>query len=335
MRAEATALALLAALLAAPGAVLGEEPGARVLLRWQAIPGASGYDLQVARDPAFAKRELEVRVELAGYRLGSSSDVRRYWRVRSVDAEGRPGPWSAAKTIEPIGAPPPPDLVAPAPPPLLDVPPLPPHPVAAPSPAPAEPRAVLALGAPAAGELKTRKPPRDEGIEGAPLGDLLRRGRPALLAGWRSNLLGVGAFTITAEGEWPLDGLGPRWSGALRAGWWRAGATVPAALGMDSPVDATADVFPAAVLLSRAFDLTWASAWAGAGLGADLVVIRLRGQGSLDATLAAQLVAGAGRRLGHGEAFAELGGSLGGVDGPLGRLRTGGISLSLGYRLGR
>jgi hypothetical protein len=143
----------------------------------------------------------------------------------------------------------------------------------------------------------------------------------------------VVAPQVGVEGTWPLPWLGASWSASLRAGWWRERTTVRRAGGIAAPFDATADAFPLAAILLRSFNLPWARVYAGAGFGADLVLVRVPYRGALEASATAHAVVGAGRRFGFGEAFAELGGGLGGVDGPLGRLRTGGLSVSLGYRL--
>lgn len=329
---------IVAVLLLCAATARGEEPAARVVLRWRSVPGAAGYDLQVARDATFAVRELDVRVELAGYRLGPPPTAgRRYWRVRTVDGDGRPGPWSTAKVIEPVAepaaataAPAEPDLV------LLDVPPV------APARLPSEPVRLLPIAgeeplpplASRAGDEPSPPPaPRNGAPEGLRPLEVLRAGRPALLAGWRTNLLGVSAPTLAVEGCWPLPWLGDRWSVALRAGWWREATEVPASLGLDAPLAATADVVPMALLVTRELSTRWARLYAGAGAGLHLVVIRQGGMGSLDASGALEAVVGAGRGVGPGEPFVELSAGLGGVDGPLGRLRTGGISLSVGYRL--
>lgn len=329
--------AIATALLLCAASARGEEPSARVVLRWQSVQGAAGYDLQVARDATFAVREVDVRVELAGYRMGPPPTAgRRYWRVRTVDGDGRPGPWSTPKVIEPIdpapgrAAPPEPELV------VLDVPPVAPQPVAS---EPTEPQPMSgaeplpALAARAADEPAPPSAPPEGTLEWPKPLDVLRAGRPGLLAGWRSNLLGVSAPTLAAEGRWPLPWLGGRWGVALRAGWWREATEVPASLGLDAPLAATADVLPIALLLTRELPTRWARLYAGAGAGLHLVVIRQGGMGSLDASAALEAVVGAGRRVGPGEPFVELSAGVGGVDGPLGRLRTGGISLSLGYRL--
>ena len=330
--------ALLAAALCAGAvhAARGEEPAERVVLRWQSVPGAAGYDLQVALDAGFSSRELDLRVELAGYRMAASG-VRRYWRVRAVDADGRAGPWSASKTIEPLQRAParadgPRTEAAPAPA-LLHVPPLPPAAVEE-----AAPQAAVA-NAPAAVEpvAEAVRPLdlRDEGLEGIKLSGVLRHGRPGAMVGWRTNLLGVTAPSVAIEGTWPLPWLGAAYSAALRAGWWRERATVPDLGGLTAEFEATADVLPIAAMAFGSFTTRWARAYAGAGPGVDLVIVRVPKGGALEASPTIGAVAGAGRRLGPGEAFAELAGGLGGVDGPLGRLRTGGISLSVGYRLTR
>ena len=333
---------LLAALsVAATPAARGEEPLERVVLRWQPVQGAVGYDLQVAADPSFARRELEVRVELSGYRLGAA-DARRFWRVRAVDADGRPGQWSAAKTIAPraqSSAPAPVAAAATEPEPglrLLQVPPLPPAAIEEAAPREAEAGPSLALDAARVAEGGRAADLRDDGaLEGIRLSTWLREGRPGALVGWRANLLGVTAPSVELEVAWPLPWLGAPWSAALRGGWWREEATVRATGGWLTPFEATADVVPLRALLLRARATRWARLYAGAGLGADLVAVRVPGAGALEASAAAEAVGGAGRRVGPGEAFAELAGSLGGVDGPLGRMRTGGFSLSVGYRLSR
>jgi hypothetical protein len=170
-------------------------------------------------------------------------------------------------------------------------------------------------------------------LVGASIADVLRTGRPGLMVGWRANLLGVDAPALVIEGEWPLPWLGASWSAALRGGWWRESTAVPASLGLPASLAASADVVPLSLLAFRSFTAAWARPYAGAGIGVDLVVMRVGDAGALDAGATAQLVGGAGRPLGPGELFAELAAGLGGVDGPLGRLRTGGISFSVGYRL--
>jgi hypothetical protein len=218
---------------------------------------------------------------------------------------------------------------------LLDVPPLPPAPIAAVPPlagaAPIEEPDVE----PAAVEESDRPvaPPLGE-PEGVIVSHWLLAGRPGAIVGWRANLLGVTAPAVAVEGRWPMPWLGAGWEAAARGGWWRERATVNVAGGPE-PFDATADVLPIRALLTRDLERPWARLYAGAAVGVDVVVVRVPGQGALDASAALDVVIGAGRRVGPGEAFLELAGGLGRVDGPLARLRTGGLSLALGYRLAR
>ncbi len=97
-------IACAAALLAAaPGS---DPPSASVLLRWAPVPGATAYDVQVAPDAAFAAPAVAERVAETSYRW-RRTPVRRFrWRVRSVDSAGRPGAWSATRTVEPAVEPP-------------------------------------------------------------------------------------------------------------------------------------------------------------------------------------------------------------------------------------
>ncbi|MBI3181263.1 MAG: hypothetical protein HYZ28_03880 [Myxococcales bacterium] len=85
---------------------------ARVALRWKAVPGAARYELEIARDSGFKQVVLRTAVETAGHRWEELPAVTYYWRVRSIDAEGRLGEWSAPQTIAPAAAAPSP--VAPA-----------------------------------------------------------------------------------------------------------------------------------------------------------------------------------------------------------------------------
>ncbi len=90
-------LAAALALLAAPAA---DQAVAQVVLRWQAVTGAVAFELQIAPEPSFAAPVVSARVEVPGYRWSELPASRHYWRVRSVDADGRASPWSEVKPIE-------------------------------------------------------------------------------------------------------------------------------------------------------------------------------------------------------------------------------------------
>jgi hypothetical protein len=72
---------------------------ARIVLRWKEVAGASAYELQIARDPGFVEVVLQTRSTTAGYRWDELPKVTHWWRVRSIDAEGRAGEWSPPRTI--------------------------------------------------------------------------------------------------------------------------------------------------------------------------------------------------------------------------------------------
>lgn len=98
-----------AALLVAGSAA---AQNARIVLRWKEVPGASGYELQIARDAAFVEVVLQTRTPTPGYRWEQLPTTTHWWRVRSFDAESRPSEWSAPRTIAvdsavPVGKAPP------------------------------------------------------------------------------------------------------------------------------------------------------------------------------------------------------------------------------------
>ncbi len=88
------------------------EVSPHVVLRWQPVAQAVSYEVQIARDPAFATIVVQDRTRTSGYRWQALPAEPHYWRVRSLDADGRRGDWSVAKTIDAVFVPP--SLVAPA-----------------------------------------------------------------------------------------------------------------------------------------------------------------------------------------------------------------------------
>ena len=72
---------------------------ARIVLRWKDVPGASAYELQIAKDPAFVEIVLQTRTTSAGYRWEQLPTTTHWWRVRSFDAESRASEWSPPRTI--------------------------------------------------------------------------------------------------------------------------------------------------------------------------------------------------------------------------------------------
>jgi hypothetical protein len=151
-----------------------------------------------------------------------------------------------------------------------------------------------------------------------------------VLAGWRANLAAVSSPSLGVEAAWRTPLLGDRLILSARVSWYAESATVPSA-GLSAP--ATARVFPVALLALYEWPLGWATVHAGAGLGVDLTWITVGPASQLVASPAAAAALGASRGLGPGEALVELAASTGSVDTSLATLRTGGLSLSLGYRL--
>lgn len=80
-------------------AALAGAQNARVVLRWKEVPGASAYELQIAKDAAFVEVVLQTRTTVGGYRWEQLPTTMHWWRVRSFDSESRPSEWSLPRTI--------------------------------------------------------------------------------------------------------------------------------------------------------------------------------------------------------------------------------------------
>jgi hypothetical protein len=98
------AIVLAAALALLPAAARGRD--ASVVLRWKPVADAVQYELEIGADPELRRVLVRERVPTAGYRWRELPDERRWWRVRGVDAGGRPGRWSEVKPLEPVLRPP-------------------------------------------------------------------------------------------------------------------------------------------------------------------------------------------------------------------------------------
>ena len=85
---------------------------ARVVLRWKALPGMTGYQVQIARETSFSQIVLDEKVTDPVLKWESLPSTTFYWRVRSFDAEGRASEWSAPRQIAPATGPPAPKLPA-------------------------------------------------------------------------------------------------------------------------------------------------------------------------------------------------------------------------------
>lgn len=101
-----------------PPVTLAPRPEARqygpeAAWAWARRDQAARYRLQVAATPDFAASVLD-RADLAGTELRLPlAPGRWYWRLASLPAEGRPGPWGDALAFEQREIPPPPTAAAP------------------------------------------------------------------------------------------------------------------------------------------------------------------------------------------------------------------------------
>ena len=71
----------------------------RLVLSWDALPDAQGYEIQIAEDPAFARIVVSDAVAIPRYEWAALPDAPRYWRVRCQFSWGRRGPWSPVRTL--------------------------------------------------------------------------------------------------------------------------------------------------------------------------------------------------------------------------------------------
>jgi hypothetical protein len=88
-------------LVASTTPAAGAEPGSALVLRWERVPGAQEYALEIAEDPEFERIVLERRVPHAAYRfLPPSDEISYFFRVAAVDELGRLGRFSRARAIQ-------------------------------------------------------------------------------------------------------------------------------------------------------------------------------------------------------------------------------------------
>jgi len=72
-----------------------------VTLRWEALPGAVVYLIEISTDYAFAQQVSSERVTTPEYAFTPPTQQHFYWRVRGIDANGREGKLSAVKDVTP------------------------------------------------------------------------------------------------------------------------------------------------------------------------------------------------------------------------------------------
>lgn len=91
-------LFLIVALFFTP-AVATAAPDPVVVLRWDAVPEAAGYELEIAEDPGFAAPLVTTSADTPRYEWHALPDHPYWWRVRCRFSFGREGPWSGVKPI--------------------------------------------------------------------------------------------------------------------------------------------------------------------------------------------------------------------------------------------
>lgn len=90
------------------GGVAHAETAARraIVLRWEAVPGVSAYTIEIAEDAAFRSIVIRTRVPQNYFKWATLAQRTYYWRVKSIDAEGRESEFSEVRTISAVvGAP--------------------------------------------------------------------------------------------------------------------------------------------------------------------------------------------------------------------------------------
>jgi len=105
-------LACLASIVSFAEKVSAENENVHVtVLRWEDIPGIKGYIIQIAEDETFKKIIVNERVHRNYYRWTTLPQKEYYWRVKSIDIDGRHGKFSPAQLFKPLVRPP--DLIFP------------------------------------------------------------------------------------------------------------------------------------------------------------------------------------------------------------------------------
>ena len=90
----------------APDELVLAPGGLDLALMWEQIPGAAGYEVQLARDPRFAEPLADLRVDAAQVALARPLPEGHYlWRVRAIGPWGFEAPFSEAARFRLIHAP--------------------------------------------------------------------------------------------------------------------------------------------------------------------------------------------------------------------------------------
>ena len=82
----------------------GPKPAASIILRWTSVPGITRYGIQIAEDRAFTKVVVDTTTSAPYFEWPKIARRDYWWRVRSIDAEGRLGEFSPPKKVAAVFA---------------------------------------------------------------------------------------------------------------------------------------------------------------------------------------------------------------------------------------
>lgn len=316
-----------------------------------ALPGGEEVELACAPSPVAARYELEVATDAGFAAVVERRDGREprfrvalppgfyHWRMRaSVDA--RTTGWSGGRRVSveelPVATVAPASPIATSPetePPAAET--------ATESEDEADARATQELAAALAAAIIAGAPaPVPEAAAepaAAPIADSAlgvaeaRRFRPGLRLGWHTTFGAISTVTPGVEAEWRIP-RHERLSLSGRLEYYGVTTSVAPMPGLATPLTATARVVPLGAALVWGRPLRSLHLYGGAGGQAQLVYTAVAGAARLDLVPGALLLAGVARRLGTGDVFVEATWASGELDSELARLRTGGFSLSAGFR---
>jgi hypothetical protein len=83
--------------------VFQATPGRTIGLAWDERTDATAYQLQVSRSRLFSSVEIDARRDSPGAKTRVSDEGAFYWRVASIDGEGRRGPFSPFRRFRVVG----------------------------------------------------------------------------------------------------------------------------------------------------------------------------------------------------------------------------------------
>ncbi|HEY0590668.1 MAG TPA: FecR domain-containing protein [Thermoanaerobaculia bacterium] len=83
--------------------VFQAAPGRTIELVWETSPQAAAYQLQVSRSRLFSSLEIDARRTATSASARVTDEGSFYWRIASIDASGRRGPFSPFRRFRVVG----------------------------------------------------------------------------------------------------------------------------------------------------------------------------------------------------------------------------------------